>query len=158
MTDAVPVVFIEKIIPASPRDVFEAWLDPDALRQFMRAGPAGRVSPVECDPRVGGKFRIVMHIGEREHPHFGEYLEIDRYSKLVFTWNSDSAGKDGKSRVTLRFADAPNGETRLTLEHTGLPDAKAVTGHANGWNAILGELITLQASASHRGCAEPGRQ
>lgn len=46
-----------------PREqAFAAWLDGASLAQWMR--PSGTVSAtVEVDPRVGGRFRIVMHAG-----------------------------------------------------------------------------------------------
>jgi uncharacterized protein YndB with AHSA1/START domain len=37
------------------------------------------------DPRVGGKFRIVMIEGRERHEHTGEYLAIEPPSRLSFT-------------------------------------------------------------------------
>ena len=31
-----------------------------------------------CDPRVEGRFEILMRVGDNEVPHTGSYLEIDR--------------------------------------------------------------------------------
>jgi uncharacterized protein YndB with AHSA1/START domain len=137
MTDS-PTLVIERLIPAPPRTVFEAWLDPNALQRFMCAAPEVQVTRVECDPRVGGKFLIVMTLGGQDLPHRGEYLAIDRYTRLVFTWRSHRAGAG--SRVTLRFAEAPRGQTRLTLEHVGLTDADIRSKHNDGWSSILSEL------------------
>jgi len=121
--------------------VFEAWLDAEALRRFMCPAPGSWVSRAECDPRVGGKFLIVMNVGGRDIAHSGEYLEIERYTRIVFTWRSPTAGEG--SRVTLRFADAPGGQTQLILEHEGLPDAEVRSDHHSGWSHILMELSAL---------------
>jgi uncharacterized protein YndB with AHSA1/START domain len=137
MNDTAAVV-IERIIPAPPRVVFEAWLDREALQRFMCGGPGVRVTRAECDPRVGGQFLIVMNVEGHDLPHRGEYLEIERYTRLVFTWRSHLAGEG--SRVTLTFAEAPGRQTRLTLEHVGLADAEIRGKHHGGWSHILTEL------------------
>ena len=140
MTDSAPRVLVERLVPAPPRTVFEAWLDPNALRRFMCPAPGSRVTRVECEPRVGGKFLIVMNVGGQDLPHRGEYLVIERYTRLVFTWLSAHAGEG--SRVTLRFAEVPGGQTRVTLEHVGLAEPE-VRGHRDGWTNILAEQAAL---------------
>ena len=144
MNDSAPEVVIERLIPAAPQVVFEAWLDSDALQRFMCAGPGVRVTRAECDPRVGGKFLIVMNVEGHDLPHHGEYLEIERYKRIVFTWRSHLASEG--SRVTLQFAEAPRGQTRLTLEHVGLADAEIRSKHHDGWSQILTELSGLSGA------------
>jgi uncharacterized protein YndB with AHSA1/START domain len=90
---------------------------------------------------VGGKFLIVMNVGGHDIPHRGEYLEITRYTRLAFTWLSPHAGEG--SRVTLHFAETPDGQTKLRLEHVGLPDAETRRKHHEGWSNILKELAAL---------------
>ena len=136
----VPDLTLVRTIPAPPRRVFEAWLDQRALLRFMCPAEGASVSRVEVEPRVGGSFLIVMNVGGLDLPHRGEYLEIERYQRLVFTWNSAPAGEG--SRVTLRFEALPNEQTRLTLEHAGLAQA-ARAPHQSGWTHILGELTQL---------------
>jgi uncharacterized protein YndB with AHSA1/START domain len=140
MTQAGPSVVIERLIPAPPRVVFDAWLDAEALQRFMCGGPGVRVKRVECDPRVGGRFLIVMNVEGHDISHRGEYVEIERYERLSFTWLSPYAGEG--SRVTLQFAETRNGETKLTLEHVGLADEERSKHHA-GWSHILTELSTV---------------
>jgi uncharacterized protein YndB with AHSA1/START domain len=129
---------LERIVPAPPRAVFEAWLDPTALARFMCPAAGSRVGAVEVDARVGGAFLIVMLIGDTERPHRGEYLEITPHSRLAFTWRSHAAGEG--SRVTLRFEPLGDDQTRLTLEHVGLDGIEARRQHDLGWTAILGAL------------------
>jgi uncharacterized protein YndB with AHSA1/START domain len=141
MNDAAPAVMIERLIPAPPPAVFEAWLDREALQRFMCGGPGVRVTRAECDPRVGGQFLIVMNVQGHDLPHRGEYHEIERHKRIVFTWLSHLAGEG--SRVTLTFEEAPGGQTRLTLEHVGLADADIRGKHHGGWSHILTELSEL---------------
>jgi uncharacterized protein YndB with AHSA1/START domain len=142
MKDSAPAVTVERLVPAPPQAVFEAWLDAEALLRFMCPDAGTRVTHAECDPHVGGKFLVVMNVGGRDLPHHGEYLEIERYTRLVFTWRSHLAGEG--SRVTLHFAEQPGGQTKLTLVHTGLPDAEVRGLHHRGWSGILSELASWE--------------
>src|SRR5688500_10025583 len=144
MNDSVPAVVIERLIPAPPRVVFEAWLDREALQRFMCGGPGVRVTRAECDPRVGGQFLIVMNVEGHDLPHPGEYLVIERYERIVFTWRSHLAGEG--SRVTLTSAEDPGQQTRLTLEHVGLADAEIRRKHDGGWSHILTVLSGMTSA------------
>ena len=73
---------------ASPERVFDAWLDPEMIGRWM-FGPALRdeeVVRVAVDSRVGGSFSFVVRRQGKEIDHVGEYLEIVRPRRLVFTW------------------------------------------------------------------------
>src|SRR2546430_16550012 len=78
---------VRRVIPIRRERVFDAWLDPRRLALFMRPGSATRTT-AEVDPRVGGRFRIVMEHAGGPVEHTGEYLLIDRPSRLSFTWLS----------------------------------------------------------------------
>ncbi|MDQ4080290.1 MAG: SRPBCC domain-containing protein [Gemmatimonadota bacterium] len=143
MNDSTQSVVIQRLIPAPPRVVFEAWLDREALKRFMCGGPGVKVTRAECDPRVGGEFLVVMNVEGHDLPHRGEYLEIERYKRIVFTWRSHLAGEG--SRVTLRFAEGSREQTMLTLEHVGLDDAEIRDKHHVGWSHILTELSGVTA-------------
>ena len=140
-----PSVVLVKTIPLSAKAAFEAWLDPQAMRHFMCPAAGSSVSQVEVDPRVGGSFLIMMHVGGQDLPHRGEYMAIERHSRLAFTWRSSEAGDS--SHVTLTFEELEPNRTRLTLEHFGLPDPKAQERHRAGWTHILGVLVERGAQA-----------
>jgi uncharacterized protein YndB with AHSA1/START domain len=127
---------VRRFIPVPRERVFAAWLDPASLAQWMR--PGGMTgAKVETDPRVGGKFRIVMVQGRKEFEHTGEYLSIEPPAGLSFTWISDAT--DHKStEVTLEFLERPGG-TELILTHRRLP-ASQIESHRNGWSDILDRL------------------
>ena len=133
-------VHLERILPRSAKRAFEAWLDPEALSVFMCAAPGMTISKVELDPRVGGAFLIVMTLGERDLPHRGEYLEMERHTRLAVTWRSHHAGEG--SRVTLTFEPLGPRKTRLILEHFGLEES-ARESHVAGWTRILDLAGTL---------------
>lgn len=132
---------ITKTIPAPRQKVFDAWLAPEALTQFMTPGPEMTVPKAETDPRVGGSFLIVMKAGEQEIEHRGEYLEIDRHDRLVFTWISGHTQPG--STVTLTFEELSPKETKLTLHHVGFPSEQSRDNHRGGWTAIAEKLSVV---------------
>ncbi len=126
-----------RTINASPETLFNAWLDPKMLQQFMRPGPDMTVPRASTDPKTGGRFDIVMQAGDNEIPHAGTYKEIDPHRRLVFTWESPFSADD--STVTLDFAPGDGG-TEVTLTHTRFPSEESRDNHAGGWAKIL-ELL-----------------
>ncbi len=129
---------ITRTISAPREELFEAWLSPDALKEFVRPGPTITIPKAEVDARVGGRFLIVMQYGEQLIEHRGEYRTIDKYDVLAFTWVSEYAGKS--SVVTLTFKEAGANKTELTLAHTGLPSEKERENHEKGWTGIVEAL------------------
>lgn len=127
-------------VAAPPERVFDAWLDPKLLARFMLED----VVKAETNPKVGGRFDIVMKNDTGEIPHWGEYREIDRPNRLVFTWNSPHASPD--SLVTLDFRAAGDG-TDLTLVHDRFPSEESRNGHKKGWTTILANLAETMETA-----------
>ena len=137
MTDPGTLV-IRRVIRASREDIFDMWTRADSLRRWIRP-PRALGATAETDPRVGGRFRIVMR-GDRDYDHHGEYLVVDRPSKLSFTWISE--GSDYQtSVVTVELFEKGPDRTELVLTHERLPPAK-VEQHTEGWSEILGELAS----------------
>lgn len=128
---------VERVIPAAAEAAFDAWLDADALKKWMTPGPGMSVPHASTDPRVGGRFLIVMKNDQREIPHEGEYRVIDRPRKLVFTWVSEPAGN---SLVTVDFQQVAGGRTKVVLTHERLQSEQSRDGHRQGWSRILEAL------------------
>ena len=131
------IITLSRTYPVAAQAVFDAWIDPAGLAAWFLPGPSMGVA-AEIDARVGGKFQIIMKTPDNELVHEGEYLELDRPSRLVFTWISP--GTQGEvSKVTVNLTKISNG-TRLDLTHEGLPTAESIENHTNGWGQILGKL------------------
>jgi len=134
-------VEIVRLLPAEPAVVFDWWTDAAHIQQWMT--PTGTVE-AEVSAKVGGTFRIVMRGEGVELVHAGEYLEVDRPHRLVFTWRSPYAG-DG-SVVTVEFEPAAQGSTRLRLLHTGLPEGFEPS-HGSGWGTMVDKLSARLTSS-----------
>ena len=131
---------ISRTIPASREKVFNAWLSPKTLAQFMTTPMGGTAqSKVTNDPVKGGRFSIVMMNEDKEIPHAGTYLAIDPHSHLSFTWESPYSLDD--SVVTIDLAEVDAGTTELTLRHVKFRSEQARDGHREGWTAIVGNLV-----------------
>ncbi len=134
-------VNVSKVITAPITKVFDAWLDPAILANFMLPMPGMDSPSVENDPREGGAFTIVMQVGDEKIPHTGNYIEINRPNKLVFTWASPASVDD--STVTLNFTELNDGKTNVELTHVKFIDEKRRSNHEGGWSNILSELSNV---------------
>ncbi len=126
----------KRTINASTEALFNAWLDPTMMAQFMSPRPDMSVREARSDAKVGGSFYVLM-IGDKEFPHEGTYKEITPHSRLVFTWMAPWSHPD--SIVELGFAPVTGG-TEVTLTHTHFTSQDSRDGHAQGWAGILGKL------------------
>lgn len=138
-TLASAAVVVRRTIAASAEDLFDAWLDPEAMVQWMRPNKVRRTE-VRVEPRVGGSYEIVMLIDSGNITHRGVYHVIDRPRRLVFTWMSGPT-EDKETRVTVDFVRVDK-RTEGIVTHELLPES-AMPSHNNGWTASLGLLDEL---------------
>jgi uncharacterized protein YndB with AHSA1/START domain len=129
-------VVVRRTIAASAEDLFDAWLDPEALAAWMRPGTI-RSAVANIEPRVGGRYQIVMQGESGPIPHTGVYRVIDRPKRLVFTWQSPHTGPD-ETLVTVDFLKAGRA-TEVVVTHEQLPES-ARPSHARGWTSGLEHL------------------
>lgn len=132
-----PRIRIARLLPAAPQDVFNAWLDADGMKKWLCPGSV-MTTVVEIDPKIGGRFKIIMKDGDIEYVHTGEYREITPFKRLVFTWIS-SLTNNKPSLVTIEFNKKDN-QTELILFHEELPSDQAADKHNAGWTSILDKL------------------
>jgi uncharacterized protein YndB with AHSA1/START domain len=67
---------VRRLLPAPPDVVYDEWLDPGALADWMCPRPA-RCRNVESEPRLGGRLRIDIEDGGTQFWVSGEYLVLD---------------------------------------------------------------------------------
>ena len=124
---------------ASPERVFDAFLDVGVARRFMFATATGEMTAAEIDARVGGGFTFIERRPEMgDVRHVGEYLEIDRPRRLVFTFG---VPQFDPRMTTVAIDIAPDGDgCRLTLTNDGVPPDYLENNH-QGWSRILDGLL-----------------
>ena len=116
--------------------VFDAWLDPNTAGKWLFATESGQMIRVEIDPRVGGSFNFTRRDGD-DVEHIGEYIEIDRPRRLVFTFSVPKFSTQ-ITRVTVDIVPLESG-CQLTLTHEGVLPEWASRTEA-GWGMILNSL------------------
>lgn len=124
----------------APRDlVFSCWTEPS--RMALWHAPEGMEIEAEVtDVRVGGRYRVKMHAPDGQtYVVHGEYREIVANERLVMTheWDEDGAPQ---TIVTVTFADAGSGKTRVTLSQRGFATKSSRDGHVEGWESTFDRL------------------
>ena len=138
---------VRRLLPAPPHVVYDEWLDPGALADWMCPRPA-RCRGVESEPRLGGRLRIDIEDGGTEYWVSGEYLVLDRPSRLSFSWSCSTWPDPGlKSVVNVQLEPRENQQTLMTIEHTLLPP-DLVDEHERGWAAIAQQLAEELAGSA----------
>ena len=156
--EAADVVRLERTIPASPHEVYRAWLEPDLLRRWLAPGGL-EVKRVEIDMRVGGHYRIWHADSDSDVGGFDcELLELVPDQRIVFRWGFvGPARTDGPiydSLLTITLREAPGGATALTLVHERLEELAAAMPQVArnvrlGWELVL-EKLTVTIGAVRR--------
>ena len=136
-----PSLTLKRRLKAPPAKVFAAWSDPEKVKRWMGPGD-GKALSVECDLRVGGRYRWVMQSADGEvHDVSGIYREVIADEKLVFTWAWKTM-PERESLVTVLLK--PDGDgTLLTLTHEHFFDEAARDRHQYGWNSALDKMETF---------------
>jgi uncharacterized protein YndB with AHSA1/START domain len=116
----------ERTIPASPGEVFDAWLNPK-----IPGNPWNMADKLVLNPTVDGLF----YWSVKGTSHYGRFTEVDRPGRIQHTWVSPhTLGEESTVTVTFR----KKGEnTLMTLVHSDLPDTDGGRGHEKGWNYFL---------------------
>jgi uncharacterized protein YndB with AHSA1/START domain len=140
-------VAIRRRIKATREELFDAWIDPEGMKEWMCPGDIASAE-VQMDARVGGSLLIVMRGPTETHEHRGEFKVVERPTKLVFSWT----GKTTEwliTLVTVEFFEVSESESELVLTHENFPSKEVRDRHQSGWSQIvtlLEQYIRVSAS------------
>jgi uncharacterized protein YndB with AHSA1/START domain len=117
-------VSLIRAINAPVETVFAAWTDATLMRHWLAPEPSERTAiQVDAEPRVGGRYRIVV-IGPGDLlVTAGEYREVVPGKRLVMTWSSSEplvSSQDATTLITVDMRALGAGCTELTLVHSGV--------------------------------------
>lgn len=139
-----PVVRVQRVMPATPEEVFDEWVDPDALVEWMCPRPS-RCVAITVEPYVGGRVRFDVEDPDGLVLITGQFLDVDRPNLLRFTWShSGWADPTVTSVVAVTFEPHGDDETLMSIEHSLLP-AEAYDDHEHGWTLTAEQLVAVLA-------------
>lgn len=118
-------------IDASPETVWEFFVDPPKVMRWMGID-------AELDPQPGGIYRLNVISGNTAR---GEFVELDKPRRVVFTWGWDGNDNVPPGSSTIEAELLPEGTgTSLRFVHRDLPTSEAVASHSQGWDHYLARL------------------
>jgi uncharacterized protein YndB with AHSA1/START domain len=131
---------VEEItIEASAERIFEALINPDERVKWWGAEGSFQTTHMESELRPGGRWAMRgLRMDGQPFTIVGEYREIVRPQRLVFTWCPDWQDSAGTSLVCIDLEE-DDGVTTVRLTHSGLTAEALRTGH-RGWPQILAWL------------------
>jgi uncharacterized protein YndB with AHSA1/START domain len=137
-------VRIERTYDAPPEAVFDAWTNPEVLRRWWKTSESDVVEATDVDLRVGGRYRLSMRSADgEEHTVAGEYREVERPRRLVYSWAWQGTGPTAghESLVAVSFnGDESGARTTVVIEQSSFMNEASRERHGHGWNAVLDSL------------------
>lgn len=142
---ATAALTVTRVFDASPAVLFDAFTDPAVLSRWF--GPAGtELLSADAEARVGGRYAFVLRNGDEVNTLHGEYVEVARPDRLVFTWMirdpeiDDDTEQSLRTLVTITFTPAGDGKTAVSILHEALPTEQSAAAHKGGWTGCLESL------------------
>ena len=136
-------VALTRTIAASPEQVFRAWTDPEQMMKWACPDPGAELE-IASEVRPGGAFRIRMNMPDGVHTAVGEYREVDRPNRVVYTWDWEEEGaRMGVDTVITVDFVAVEGGTEVRLVHEGFPAPEHRDGHSAGWGLCFDRFVAL---------------
>jgi uncharacterized protein YndB with AHSA1/START domain len=135
---------LKRTFKAPAQKVFDLWTSAAGMRQFFFPGDS-KVTKLDCDFRVGGKYSITFVKPDGEVLTVGGiYKEISAPTRFVctWTWEEDTPGDIVETLLTLEFKARGN-ETDFVLTQENLRSIESRDGHAAGWGACLDKLAQV---------------
>jgi uncharacterized protein YndB with AHSA1/START domain len=143
-----------KVIQATPRRVYQAFIDPNALIAWLP--PHGMTARAEqYDPREGGTYRIVLsylspndltkertsQTSDVVHGRFMEVVPDERIVQLV-EFESDDPAFVGEMKMTWTFTAVPQG-TEVSILAENVPEGIRPEDHEAGFRSTLDNLAAF---------------
>ena len=126
-----------RVIKATPKLVYRAFLDPAALCKWLP--PNGYTCHVEhLDAVVGGSFRMSFcnFASGESHSFGGNYLVLTPFEFIQYTDVFDDPNLSGVITVTIRLKPVACG-TELHIEQAGIPELIPLEMCHLGWQDSL---------------------
>ena len=131
---------MNRTFKASKQAVYEAWTTKEALTEWF--APSSDMTTIihELNLTEGGKYKLEMNEPDgTSHKTHGQYIALNPYDQIVFTWEWEGDEMEVNSLVTIDLVEK-DGITEMTLTHEKLGSQESVELHSAGWLGCLTQL------------------
>ncbi|WP_054712046.1 SRPBCC domain-containing protein [Bacillus sp. JCM 19041] len=132
----------------SAEHVFNAWLNPEMMKKWLFTLEATNQKATN-DPREGGTWEIIDRREGKDYRAIGEYLEMNRPKKLVFTFKMPQFS-DTVDQITVELEPLEDGCEMTFIQEIIVPHEENWTdediekaliefhnGSEHGWNLMF---------------------
>lgn len=145
---------VSRVIKASPRTIYQAYMDPEALISWLPPeGMTGRIDAFE--PRVGGTYRMTLTHDQPDHSAPGKtsedsdtvrgrFLELVQDERIVqqVEFESEDPAFAGLMTMTWTLTAVPGG-TEVTVLCEDVPEGIRQEDHEAGIRSTLDNLAAF---------------
>lgn len=126
-------ITIKRHFKFSAERVFDAWVNPEIASKWLMM-TKGSKNEYTMDARVNGLYTIARRTNDKVYIAVGQYLEVDRPRRLVFTFGMPQFVADF-DLVTIDIEPRRDG-CMLTMTQSGMrPGFERST--ISGWNKMF---------------------
>lgn len=130
---------LERTFDATPKDLWEAWIDPEKYARWHHPTPGVELVIKEWDAQEGGRVVFDMPVPEGEaNRQEWVFQTLEPHARIVM------GAPDAPFLIDVTFRPEDDG-TKMVLEATGLPPEHEEMA-TEGWNAGFDKLDDLLAS------------
>ena len=143
MPESANTVRLHRVVRASAKRVYRAFLEPGALERWLP--PYGFLGKVhEIDAKVGGGYRMSFtNFGTgSSHSFTCKFVELTPNERLRYTDRFDDPNLPGEMSVTITLREVSCG-TELNVVQEGIPDVIPTEMCYLGWQESLQQLAHL---------------
>lgn len=139
---------MQRVLPAAPAAVFEAFTDPELLAQWW--GPTGFTTrSLDFRPRMDGDYQIEMQPPDAGSFHLrGRFREVEPPARLAFTFVWDPPDPDDVETVVELTFRAFGDATEVSLEQGEFRSEERRALHSDGWSESFEKLEDVLAGRS----------
>ena len=143
MSAAPESLLFERIIPASPAEVYGAWTQPAIIRQWLAPG-ANQVIEARTDVRVGGSLLIRSAAPDGVvHTIRGVYRELQPARRIAMTWSYSGPAEllcNMETLLDIELSETADGSTAMTVRQSHIATRTAADEYASGWPTCFDKL------------------
>jgi uncharacterized protein YndB with AHSA1/START domain len=146
---------LERLIEATPEEVFAAFTDAGAQKEWYQDRPGWPVV-AGGELRVGGRWEVAFGPpGEVPYREANVFSEVKRPHRLAYTSRFHMPdGRHFDTELVVTF-EPKQGKTLLTIVQSGFASAKDRDDHQGGWPQFIDRLERVVA-ARRRGARASG--